>query len=207
MRFGTAHRQMFRTHHACGALIRRMGGELMLEMLVAFALISITLVVVVGSFVTTQRANRSASAQAELSQALLFLLEDITREAWLSDHFDDTPPMSSGWCNGALYMKRVEGVNNQKADQVCYTLSGDGQIWKKIDMVSGSDTELPITPSGVDISDFSVTMSGDDAGNDAHPTKLLITLTATQEEDANMVAPLQLQTTITAHFVTQEGTP
>lgn len=177
----------------------------MLEMLVAFALISITLVVVVGSFVTTQRANRSASAQAELSQALLFLLEDMTREVWLSDSFDTTPPMSSGWCTGALYMKRVAGINNQTADQVCYTLS-DGRVWKKVDMVVGLDIDLPLTPTGVSVHDLTVSMSGDDAGVTTHPTKLLVTMTAAQEDDATTVAPFRIQTTITAHFVTQEET-
>ena len=186
-------------------------GSLLLDMLVAFAIISIALVVVVEAFVTSQKANRVARAQADAAQSLFFLLEDMTSEVWLSDHFA-TP--NSGSCSGGLYMVRVKGVNDQYPDEICYYATGpdrERKIMKRVtahnmdgttDALSSRNSDLDITPPTMSVDKFNVSMSGHDK-NPAQkfPTTMLINLQAlpTTVDDA---APLDLQTTVTAKFTT-----
>ncbi len=120
-------------------------GSFLVEALVAFALVSTTLVIVVDSFLTMQRGYHTQIVQQEIVDSLAFALEDITRESRVSTAYG-----CGGSC-AVLGMTRRAGLNGQTADAVVYSLSG-GQIMKRI----GSGAVLPLTPPSVRVTGLTV---------------------------------------------------
>lgn len=122
---------------------RAEGGSFLLELLVAFAIISVSLVVVVDSFILSQRSYTDTSDRSGLSSVLSYVLEDITREARVSDNYSIS--------GTGLLMTRIKDLNKQdegaqdEAD-VVYTLAS-GVLQKKV----GLGVAVPITPPATDI--------------------------------------------------------
>jgi len=116
-------------------------GSFLLELLVAFAIISISMVVVVDAFITSQTSYRDTAERSELAQAITYLFEDMTREARVSDSYTHT--------GSELSMMRIEGLNGQPEELVSYSLSPEGEIMKKV----GSGDSLPITPNTIEVTD------------------------------------------------------
>jgi len=168
-------------------------GSLLIETLVAFAILAMVVVAVVSSFTILQRANRGAEEDLSTMQALMFALDDITREFQVSDHIQCVDGATNGTCNEeGITMKRRKEINNQTADNVTFALNGD-TLQKTI----GGAANL--TPSTVEVQTFTVRIYGN-AANDKEPTRLLITLVAKQADTHSLSAPITLQTTLTSRF-------
>ncbi len=161
-----------RGHHV------REGGTLLMEMLAAFAIISVTLVIVADVFMTSNRASAIALRQVEVSDAIAFALADITREAKVSEGY--------GVSAGKFGMTRVAGLNGQTADPVEYSLTS-GSLQKK---VTGGPVDLT-PPDKIIISNFIVTVN-----TLGGVTRALITFSARHEDGPND-PPVYIQTTLT----------
>ncbi len=162
------------------------GGSFLLELLVAFAIISVSLVVVVDSFILSQRSYMDTSDRSGLSSALSYVLEDITREARVSDNYSIS--------GTGLLMTRIEDLNKQdegaqdEAD-VVYTLSS-GVLQKKV----GLDDAIPITPpaTNITVTAFDVQILGG-APDEFH--RILVSISA--EITGSPETSITMQTTLT----------
>lgn len=172
----------------------RTRGVLIVEMLAAFAIVSVTLVIVANSFISTNKGNAVTQRAVEVADALSYMLADMTREAKVSGGY--------GW-NGdgtvkIFSMTRVEGLNEQTADAVSYRWVGgsESRIEKAVDTLPiGSPVTLRITPPILDISYFRVTL--DDTGG---VRRAIVTLTA-RHRDARVGEPsVHIHTTLTERF-------
>ena len=107
-------------------------GSFLLELLVSFAIISIALIVVVDSFIMSQRSYEATVQSVELTKALTVLLEDMTREARVSENFRCTIGGSSPCPSSTMFvMDHIEGVNNQGASETIIYRAQGNSIQKK----------------------------------------------------------------------------
>ncbi|HCC05066.1 TPA: hypothetical protein DEP58_02045 [Patescibacteria group bacterium] len=158
-------------------------GSFLLELLLAFAVISIAMTVVVDAFITSQRSYRLIAEEGALTKALTIALENITREARVSQLFRCTSTGTAPCTGTAFYMTHIEGLNNQGAgENVSYALAG-GVIQKD---------SLDLTPPTVNVTDFDVRIIGT---RPAEQIQALITLTASSVDIPNV--KVQLQTSFT----------
>src|SRR3989339_84424 len=140
-------------------------GSFLLELLLAFALISVALTVVVDAFISSQRSYRVIAAEGALTKTLTVVLENMTREARVSELFRCTTAGTVPCVGTAFHMTHIEGLNAQGAgEDVSYELAG-GVMQKN---------GLALTPPSVTVTDFDVRIIG------TRPTdqiQALITLT------------------------------
>ncbi len=158
------------------------GGSFLLELLVAFAIISVSLVVVVDSFILSQRSYIDTSDRSGLSSVLSYVLEDITREARVSDNYRISDA-------GGLLMTRIKGLNGQNEDDVSYTLV-DSVLQKQV----GVDVAIPITPPVTDIlvTSFDVQILGGAVGEF---DRILVSVSAEVKDHPE--TSITMQTTLT----------
>jgi type II secretory pathway component PulJ len=159
-------------------------GTLLVEMLAAFAIVSVTLVMTADSFISAQSAYRTNTAQAAVVNAVGLVLSDMTHEARVSENYST----SCGGCSN-LDMTRIAGVNGQLADDVEYTLSS-GRIEKSVAGASGQ----PITPTSISVDEFRVFVFG---GVGGAPLRAFINIEASSAEVGANAAPVRVQTTLT----------
>jgi prepilin-type N-terminal cleavage/methylation domain-containing protein len=90
-------------------------GVTLIEMLVAFAIVSVTFVAVVEAFLSSSRATQMAQRQAEVADALSYALADIAREAQISGEFEIilVPPAN---VEKQIKMTRITTVQVSGAD-------------------------------------------------------------------------------------------
>lgn len=154
-----------------------------MEVLIAFAIISLSLTVVVDSYMNTQRAYRITADQAELTRAVTRVMEDLSVEARVSREYrcGATPSPCFG---DEFNMVHIEGLNNQVAGEVVsYTLNGGA-----IEKTDPSGSTLAMTPPTIVITDFYVEVKG------IYPdeqVQALITLTAQSATDPTKVIHVQ----------------
>lgn len=155
-------------------------GSFLLELLLAFAVISIAMTVVVDAFISSQRSYRVIAAEGALTKTLNVVLENMTREARVSQNFRCTDTGSAPCPTGtAFHMTHIEGLNAQGENEyVGYELAG-GAIEKD---------GLPLTPPSVNISDFKVRITGTPPEDQI---QALITLTANSVDNPDVEVHLQ----------------
>jgi len=155
----------------------------LVEMLVAFGLISLTLVVVAGTFLSTGQSSRVTQRQIELTDSIAFVLADVTREARVGENFGDG-------AGAELTLTRIAGINNQAADVVRYFIGTGSSANRLMKEVNGVD-DLPITPPNTQVNSFEV---------DVDDTGLLVRLYIEAEHvDAELgETPVRVQTSVAA---------
>lgn len=166
-------------------------GSFLLELLIAFAIISIAMVVVVDSFITSQRSYETTVESVELTKALTVLFEDITREARVSENFRCTDTLTSPCSSTSYYtMDHIEGVNNQGASETIVYRTQGGIIQKSTD---GGTTYTDILPPSVVVDDFQVEVLGEH--NTGEQIQALVTVSAHAKYEPG--ARVHLQTSLT----------
>ena len=180
-----------------GAPLER--GALLVEMLVAFALVSTTLIALLSAFLTLQRGYRIELARKDTADALTYAIEDIVREARVSDRYGDghTTGTYQTWST-PFTMQRIAALNSQGASSVTYatsTLNGaSGVLFKTVHDASGTTlTNLPLTPPAVDITHFQFTVFGEPDER----RRAVLSIVATPKNAPAGAAPVYLQTTLT----------
>lgn len=164
-------------------------------MLLAFAIISMSLIVVVDSYVASQKSYADTAREGQMVQALTALLEDMTREARLSENFrcalNGVPPCTTVASN-IFFMTHIEGLNGQAAgEHVRYRFdSAAGTIARDVNNTGF----LPITPPFLTITSFLVTVT-DPAATDQ--VQALVTLEAQHSDGGRKI---QLQTSFTERY-------
>jgi type II secretory pathway pseudopilin PulG len=156
-------------------------GSLLLELLIAFAIISVAMTVVVDAFVTSQRSQVSLSQQTDLVRAVNMLLEDMSREARVSGSFSCNATTPSPCVSGTeFFMTHIEGLNGQGAgENVSYVLNGS----------SIQKGGILITPPSINVTSFNVEILGTSPRSDQ--VRALITLTANDTNNAGVVITIQ----------------
>lgn len=156
-------------------------GSSLLELLVAFAIISLAMTVVVDSFITSQRSYRITSEQADLARILTRVLEDMSIEARISEQFRSS--------DGYFMMNHIAGLNAQTGDEVVqYRLTTDGRMQKDN---NDSENFLDMTPSSIYVDDFIIQVNG----TPPDEVRALVILKA--HEVANSNNTITLQTSFT----------
>lgn len=166
-------------------------GSFLLEVLVAFAIISIALTVIVDTFVTSQRSYRNTVEQAELTRVVTRIMEDMTIQARVSEQFacgvTSSPCTQAG--DGAVFaMTHIEGVNGQGAGEIVrYRLNGGAIEKNYLD-----EGFVRMTPPSIEITDFTVDVMG------IYPDdQIQAILTLTAREAVNPVKEIHVQTSFT----------
>jgi type II secretory pathway pseudopilin PulG len=163
-------------------------GSFLLELLIAFAIISIALTVVVDSFISSQRSYRIIAAQTELTRSLSMVLEDMTQEARVSEDFacgvGNPAPCSAG---DVFSMVHIEGLNGQGAGEtISYTFNDvDGEI-EKTD--PDGDSAKMTTNTKIKVTRFSVYVKED---TDVQQRQAFIALSAESVESPDIKVDLQ----------------
>jgi len=159
-------------------------GSFLIELLVAFAIISIAMTVIVDAFVSSQHSYYTTSEKADLVSVLTFLLEDMTREARVSDNFRcDSPPCVNA---SNFSMTHIEDLNDAgPGEDIRYYKSGTS-IYK----TDGSS--LPMTPTSITVTNFNVDVMGTPP---IDPVRARITIGAYSNERPDQ--ELNLQTSFT----------
>ena len=160
-------------------------GSFLLELLIAFAIISTALTVVVDSFISSQRSYRMIAAQTDLTRSLSMVFEDMFQEAKVSEDFGCGTP---GSCSGSslFSMTHIEGLNGQLAgENVSYTLTNGKIVKATINPNSSSDMT---TNTKVEITQFSVEVKQDASTNQ---TQAFVSLTANSKENPDIKVHLQ----------------
>jgi type II secretory pathway pseudopilin PulG len=148
-------------------------GSLLIEMILAFAIMSIAIVVAVESFSTTQKAYRKTEDAEQVAQALSFLLDEMEREIRVSDSYACAGELPSCENSDSLTMRRIKGVNLEPATTpVQYSLSDASDPGKVIKDVGG--VRAPVTPPDIEITTFSISVFSKDEFNQSEPTRILI---------------------------------
>ncbi len=162
-------------------------GSFLLELLIAFALISVAMTVVVDSFMTSLKSYRMIYDQGKLSQAFVFVLEDMSRETRVSDTYGCAIGVLSPCVGTTFSMEHIVGLNNQTAGTVAYSLV-NGEIHKDgVPMTNGAK---------VRVTNFSVNLLGE-YGVDQ--VRAYITLSAQSVENPNNTINLQTSFTERLH--------
>src|SRR3989339_417478 len=154
-------------------------GSLLLELLLAFAVISIAMTVVVDAFISSQRSYRVMAEEGALTKTLTIVLENITREARVSQFFRCASAGTTPCTGTSFYMTHIEGLNAQGAgEDISYELVG-GVIQKD---------SLDLTPPSVNVTDFDVRIIGT---RPQDQIQALVTLTASSVDSPNVKVRLQ----------------
>ncbi len=85
----------------------RTRGVTLVETLVAFAIVSVTFVIVLDAFLTASRATQAAERRAAVADALSYALADMAREAQVSGNFQVTPS-NERW---SMERNKMVGIN------------------------------------------------------------------------------------------------
>ncbi len=125
-------------------------GFTLVEMLVAIALFSIVLVVILGSIITVIDINRKSQSLTVVMNDLNFSMESFTRSI-------KTGKVDGGWYNGCRDGCMNIIVRNQELEDIEYNLvtnsdTGFGMITRKVD----GGSEISITSSQIDVQVFEV---------------------------------------------------
>jgi|GEM_PF-4376669 len=187
-------------HQDTSASTKRIRGSFLIELLLTFALISMTITVVLSTFVNAMRSHHVAVAQQELVDAVSFFMEDMTREARVSNnywcrpgapaqtHLGDVIGCGRGAWEDEFSMTRVAGVNGQAAADIVYTWDGATALSKEVD---GAGEQ--VLPPYVSVTTFNVKVHvGPYEGGD----RALVVLVA--EHADTPAANIALQTTLVA---------
>jgi len=165
-------------------VVERQKGSFLLELLVAFAIISVAMTVVVDAYVTSQHSRQSLDKQTDLIKALNMVFEDMTREVRVSTDFACGSNLSPCTTNNKFYMTHIKDLNEQQDNEkVEYTLSGT-KLQKKT-----TGPALDMTPPGIEVTAFEVEMVGSVADGDQ--VRTLVILTARDKLDPNTTLTLQ----------------
>ncbi len=160
-------------------------GSFLIELLVAFFIISIAMTVVVDTFVTSQRSYYVASEKADLTSSLAFLLEDMTREARVSTSFTCALPPCSGASD--FKMTHIVGLNSAGPNENVQYVLVNGAT-KKIQKMTPDGLLHDMTPPGVAIDDFMVTVHGQSPKD---PIRAQVSLTAHSVERPEQIINIQ----------------
>lgn len=157
-------------------------GIMLVEMLVAFGIISVTFVVIVSAYLSSSRATQIAQRQAEVADAIAYALADMAREAQVSGEYGrDTSP-------AAITMERVAGIGGIAAGPVRYEKDG-------LRLVKVADGDF------VDLLPPSVHLQTLQADHDGNPERLFVTLRVRHQDAGDFEPDTLLQTT----FVSRVG--
>lgn len=126
----------------------RMRGVTLVETLVAFAIVSVTFVIVLDAFLTANRATQAAERRAAVADALSHALADMAREAQVSGDFE-VYNVAGTWTWKMKRKKQLQGI--ESAD-VTYTLS-TSKFTKKVGMAD----ETRLTPPDVKLKRVTLT--------------------------------------------------
>lgn len=117
-------------------------GVTLVEMLVAFAIMSVTFVIVLDAFISSNRAAQVAQRRAEVADALSYALADIAREAQISGEFE--------FVGGQLKFQRIDTMSDVPAETIRY-YQDSGRLYKKI----GAQSAIALTPDAIAIQQWS----------------------------------------------------
>jgi len=162
-------------------------GSFLIELLLAFTIISMSMTVIIDSFVTSQHSYYSTSNKADLTSVLAFVLEDMTREARVSSEYTCTGSPCTN-----VTMTRIQGLNDvadASNEVITYYLNGANEIVKTED-INGTVTDYKMTPTSVVIDAFSATIfdTSDTAGS---PTRVRVSLEAHSKDYTDQIINLQ----------------
>ncbi|MBP9750205.1 MAG: prepilin-type N-terminal cleavage/methylation domain-containing protein [Candidatus Pacebacteria bacterium] len=115
-------------------------GVTLVEMLVAFAIMSVSFVIVLDAFISSNRAAQVAQRRAEVTDALSYALADMAREAQVSTQFTRVP------FTNTFEMQRLNTIADIAGEKVLYT-SNNFQLVKTVGLGVG----IPITPDSIQI--------------------------------------------------------
>ena len=168
-------------------------GSFLIELLVAFTIISLSLTVVVDSFVSSQHAYYTTSDKADLTSALAFLMEDMTREARVSDNFrcgDASTPCIN------FHMDHIEGLNGAGAGETIIYEWVDNDTIEKTD--DGTGPFIMNEKTKVIIDSFEVEILGNPPIDPlrAEPLRARVSMSAHSVDSPDNV--IHLQTSFTA---------
>ncbi len=120
-------------------------GVTLVEMLVAFAIMSVTFVIVLDAFISSNRAAQVAQRRAEVADALSYVLADMAREAQVSGQYAVTGPGGN-----SFLMKRADTIVDIAGETVLYRLQ-ENRLKKEI---GGTGLLIPITSDPIWITDL-----------------------------------------------------
>lgn len=159
-------------------------GIMLVEMLVAFGIVSVTFVVIVSAYLQSSRATQIAQRQAEVADALSYALADMAREAQLGTDYS-VPGLAS------FEFSRVDSATGLPLDTVSYSLSAGPAVLEK---TVGAAAPAPLTPPDVMVLNMFVRES-------AHPliqNRVQVEITAKHRVDEN--DERVPETVVQAHF-------
>lgn len=128
-------------------------GVTLVEMLVAFAIMSVSFVIVLDAFISSNRAAQVAQRRAEVTDALSYALADMVREAQVSNEYEIT-----GTGNGTFTMQQRDTIADVAGEKVSYELRNH-RLQKSFGPAA-TPILIPITPGSIFIS--SLTLKVDD---------------------------------------------
>jgi len=168
------------THVKNTQLNHTIQGSFLLELLLAFAIISIAMIVVVDSFLSSQRSYNVIAEQGALTKSLAVVLENMSHEARVSGSFRCTitgsVPCSS---TSEFDMTHIVGLNGQGPNEdVSYTVTAGGVVEKN---------GVEMTPPGIEVTNFNVRI----IGTPQEQVQALITLTARSTDNPDVKVYLQ----------------
>ena len=160
-------------------------GSFLIELLVAFAIISIAMTVIVDSFITSQHAYYLTSEQGKTTGNLTLFLEDITREARVSHNF------SFNASTHTFTMNYIEGLNGHVGNEVVeYIYNPTTKIINKryypIPPPTSPDYTVSITPTNIEVSAFNVNIV-----QNLGQSTAVVTLTANSKEEPGVEVSVQ----------------
>ncbi len=167
---------------------------MIVELMVALFVISTTMVLLVGTFLSAQKSYRANNTSADVAAELAFLLEDISREARVSGGYGVSGVCTTG-ANGpcTVELNRVADINSQGAAKVTYSFSSGGVIKQ----VEGS-TPTSITSPNITVSRIFAAEYGGDT--DSEPSRIFLSLTARPATPVLGAGDTTVQTTLTSRF-------
>lgn len=146
-------------------------GITLVETLVAFAIVSVTFVIVLDTFLTTNRATQAAERRAAVADALSYALADMAREAQVSENFSVTASGSSKkW---SMQRRRMEGIDTAA---VYYRITSTS-IFKSVD-----GQEVRLLPPTVSLPEYNITISNL-PDTPSTPNRVLFNLVAMHKAD------------------------
>ncbi len=151
-------------------------GITLVETLVAFAIVSVTFVIVLDTFLTTNRATQAAERRAAVADALSYVLADMAREAQVSGTFAiNTDP--TGGKKWSMKRKNMEGID---AVDLYYRIA-EGSILKSVN----SGPEVRMMPSVVQVSSSNLSLLAL-PNTPSTPNRVLINLSARHLADQSV---------------------
>jgi type II secretory pathway pseudopilin PulG len=170
-------------------------GMLLVELLIALAVMSVAIISAVGAFGNAQRANREVQDTALVLESISFLLADMTREAkYSADYRCSVPPCTDGTTSDVT-MKRF-GVNRLGKDTVTYKLVS-GRVLRSITPEGGGTvSEGHMTADTVTITKFVTYVYTNPAALEPDRMRVVIEGKARDSD----TPPVRVQTTITSRI-------